>query len=136
MMWMILQAPEAEDWVIATGVTTSVRDMARMAFAELGIAVEFKGKGKNEKGVVAACTDPRFQLPPGQEVIAIDPRYFRPTEVDLLIGDATKAKEKLGWEPECTLQQLVAEMVASDLEAMQRDLLLKNGGFKVLNYNE
>jgi GDPmannose 4,6-dehydratase len=136
MMWMILQAPEPEDWVIATGVTTSVREMARMAFAELGIALEFHGKGKDEKGVVAACEDSRFSLKHGTEVIAIDPGYYRPTEVDLLIGDATKAKEKLGWEPEYTLQELVAEMVAADLQAMQRDLLLKNGGYKILNYNE
>jgi GDPmannose 4,6-dehydratase len=135
-MWMILQAPEPEDWVIATGVTTSVRDLVQMAFAELGIALEFRGKGKNEKGVVAACEDSRFQLKAGTEVVAIDPRYFRPTEVDLLIGDATKAREKLGWEPEYTLQQLVAEMVAADLEGMQKELHLKNGGYKVLNYNE
>jgi GDPmannose 4,6-dehydratase len=136
MMWMILQADEPEDWVIATGVTTSVRDLARMAFAELGIALDFQGEAKAEKGIVAKCENPEFQLEPGQEVIAIDPNYFRPTEVDLLIGDASKAKEKLGWEPEYTLQDLVAEMVASDLEQMQKELHLKKGGYKTLDYNE
>ena len=135
MMWMILQADEPEDWVIATGVTTSVRDLVKMAFEELGIHLEFTGQGREEIGCVASCKGP-FQLETGTEVIAIDPAYFRPTEVDLLIGDATKAKEKLGWEPEFSLKQLVAEMVASDLEQMQKDLHLKKGGYKTLNYNE
>ena len=135
MMWMILQADEPEDWVIATGVTTSVRDLVRMAFEELGIQLEFSGQGKEEKGLVKSCTG-RFKLKPGTEVIAIDPAYFRPTEVDLLIGDATKAKEKLGWEPEFSLKELVAEMVASDLEQMQKELHLKKGGYKTLNYYE
>lgn len=135
MMWMILQADEPEDWVIATGITTSVRDLVRMAFKELGINLEFTGQGREEKGHVASCKGP-FQLEPGTEIIAIDPAYFRPTEVDLLIGDATKAKEKLGWVPEFSLKELVAEMVASDLEQMQKELHLKKGGYKTLNYNE
>ena len=104
MMWMILQADQPEDWVIATGKTTPVREFVKMAFAEVGIELEFKGAGENEKGFVIQCNDARFQVAIGKEVIAVDPKYFRPTEVDLLIGDASKAKNKLGWVPEFDLQ--------------------------------
>lgn len=115
-MWMILQQDTPEDFVIATGVTTSVRDMATMAFGEAGIEIEFKGSGEEEKGYVLRCNDPKYQLEKGKVVIAIDPNYYRPTEVDLLIGDSTKAREKLGWKPKLTLAQMVKEMVKSDLE--------------------
>src|SRR5690606_27431626 len=94
MMWMILQADEPEDWVIATGKTTSVRDFVKMAFKEVGIQLEFKGKGKNEKAYIKECNNPDYKLPIGKEVLNVDPRYFRPTEVDLLIGDPSKAKKK------------------------------------------
>ncbi len=115
-MWRILQQDKPEDYVIATGVTTTVRDFIKMAFAEAGIEVEFTGEGIDEKGKVKACTNPAYQLPAGKEVVAVDPEYFRPTEVELLIGDASKAKTKLGWVPKYNLAALVKEMVASDLE--------------------
>lgn len=136
MMWMILQAEEAEDWVIATGKTTPVRDFVRMAFAEAGIELEFKGKGVEEKAYVVACTNPEYQIPIGKEVLNVDPKYFRPTEVDLLIGDATKAKEKLGWEPKITLEGLVKDMMQSDLKLMKKDQYLREGGYETLNYFE
>lgn len=136
MMWMILQANTAEDWVIATGKTTSVRDFIRMAFSEIGITLQFKGEGIEEKGYIASCNDERYQLPVGAQVLAVDPKYFRPTEVELLIGDATKAKEKLGWVPEYDLQDLVKDMVQSDLKLMRKDQYLKEGGFRINNYFE
>lgn len=136
MMWMILQAEEAEDWVIATGKTTPVRNFVRMAFAEAGIELEFKGKGVEEKAYVVACTNPEYQIPIGKEVLNVDPKYFRPTEVDLLIGDATKAKEKLGWEPKITLEELVKDMMQSDLKLMKKDQYLREGGYETLNYFE
>jgi len=136
MMWMILQAEEAEDWVIATGKTTPVRDFVRMSFAEVGIELEFKGEGVEEKAYVKSCSNPKFQLEEGKEVLAVDPKYFRPTEVELLIGDATKANTKLGWTPEYDLQDLVKEMMASDVKLMQKETHLKDGGYKILNYFE
>ncbi|MDX1760547.1 MAG: GDP-mannose 4,6-dehydratase [Christiangramia sp.] len=136
MMWMILQAEEAEDWVIATGKTTPVRDFVRMAFAEVGIELEFKGIGVDEKAYVKSCSKPDFQIEIGKEVLAVDPKYFRPTEVDLLIGDASKAKNKLGWVPEYDLQDLVKDMMSSDVELMKKDQHLKEGGYQVLNYFE
>jgi GDPmannose 4,6-dehydratase len=136
MMWMILQAEEAEDWVIATGKTTPVRDFVRMSFAEVGIELEFKGEGVEEKAYVKSCSNPEFQLEEGKEVLAVDPKYFRPTEVELLIGDATKANTKLGWTPEYDLQDLVKEMMASDVKLMQKETHLKDGGYKILNYFE
>lgn len=114
-MWRILQQEEPEDFVIATGVTTPVRDFIRMAFAEAGIEIAFKGEGIEEKGYVAACSHPDYQLEVGKQVVSIDPAYFRPTEVELLIGDATKARTKLGWQPQYDLQALVKEMVEADL---------------------
>jgi len=120
MMWMILQADKAEDWVIATGETTSVRDFVRMAFAEVGVTLEFKGQGINEKGFVASCNNENYKLEIGKEVLSIDASYFRPTEVDLLIGDPSKAKEKLGWVPEHNLASLVKDMMASDLELFKK----------------
>ena len=136
MMWMILQAEKAEDWVIATGKTTTVRDFVKMAFAYAGIELEFKGKGKDEKGIVSSCSNPKYQVQIGKEVVAIDPSYFRPTEVDLLIGDATKANTKLGWIPEYTLEQLINEMMESDLKLMTKDQYLKDGGYTTMNFFE
>ena len=136
MMWMILQAENAEDWVIATGKTTTVRDFVKMAFAYAGIELEFKGKGKDEKGIVSSCSNPKYQVQIGKEVVAIDPSYFRPTEVDLLIGDATKANTKLGWIPEYTLEQLINEMMESDVKLMTKDQYLKDGGYTTMNFFE
>ena len=120
MMWMILQADKPEDWVIATGETTTVRDFVRMSFAEVGVALEFKGVGVDEKAFVVSCSDPNYQLEIGKEVLSVDPSYFRPTEVDLLIGDPSKAKEKLGWVPEHDLASLVKDMMQSDLELFKK----------------
>lgn len=136
MMWMILQAEEAEDWVIATGKTTRVRDFVKMAFGQAGIELEFKGEGLEERGYVKSCNHPDHQVEIGREVVAVDPRYFRPTEVDLLIGDPTKAKTKLGWEPEFTLEDLVKDMMEGDLKLMKKEQYLKDGGYQTLNYFE
>ncbi|SFE69691.1 GDP-mannose 4,6-dehydratase [Flavobacterium xueshanense] len=136
MMWMILQAEEAEDWVIATGKTTPVREFVRMSFAEVGVELEFKGKGVEEKGYVASCSNPEYKIEIGKEVLAVDPKYFRPTEVDLLIGDPTKARTKLGWECKYDLPALVKDMMQSDLKLMQKDQYLKDGGYTTLNYFE
>lgn len=135
MMWLILQAPKPEDWVIATGVTTEVREFVKMAFGELGIEIEFRGKGVEERGYIKACRGD-FKLEVGKEVVSVDARYFRPTEVDLLIGDASKAREKLGWVPEYDLKALVQDMVQSDLKLMQKDKYLKDGGYEVFSYFE
>lgn len=135
-MYLILQQDVAEDYVIATGVTTEVRDFVRLAFAEVGITVEFKGSGVNEKAYVAACANPEYQLPVGKEVVAVDPMYFRPTEVDLLIGDATKARTKLGWEPEYDLHGLVKDMMEGDVKLMKKDRYLTEGGYDILSYFE
>jgi GDPmannose 4,6-dehydratase len=136
MMWMILQAEESEDWVIATGKTTKIRDFVKMAFDYVGIELEFLGSGVDEVAKVAKCQNPNYQLVKGKEVLAIDPKYFRPTEVDLLIGDPTKAKEKLGWEPQIQLSELVDDMMQSDMKLMKKDQYLKEGGYNVLNYFE
>jgi len=136
MMWMILQADEAEDWVIATGKTTPVRDFVRMAFKEVGIDLEFKGEGVDEKAYVKSCNNPDFQIEIGKEVLAVDPKYFRPTEVELLIGDASKAKNKLGWTPEFELKHLVKDMMDGDVKLMQKDQYLKDGGYHTFNYYE
>lgn len=136
MMWMILQAEKPEDWVIATGKTTAVRDFVKMAFDHVGIELEFKGDGVDEKAFVKACHNPKHSLPVGKQVLSVDPKYFRPTEVDLLIGDPSKAKEKLGWTPEIELKELVEDMMQSDLKLMQKDQYLKEGGYEILNYFE
>ncbi|GHB52803.1 GDP-mannose 4,6-dehydratase [Persicitalea jodogahamensis] len=135
-MWLILQQEKPEDFVIATGETTRIRDFVRMSFAEAGIELEFKGEGVEEKGFVVKCNDPDYQLPVGKEVVAIDERYFRPTEVELLIGDPTKSKTKLGWEPKYDLKALVNDMVAADLNLFKKDQLLESSGHRVLNYFE
>jgi GDPmannose 4,6-dehydratase len=136
MMWMILQADVAEDWVIATGVTTTVRDFVRMAFSEVGIEVEFIGEGVDEKAFVTACTHKAFQIPIGKEVLSVDPAYFRPTEVDLLIGDPSKAKNKLGWIPEHDLASLVKDMMTGDVTLMQKDVILLKAGHEILKQAE
>ena len=128
-MWLILQQEKPEDFVIAMGETTCVRDFVRMAFSELGIEIKFEGGGIDEKGIVSSCSNPEFQLPLGKVVIAIDPKYFRPTEVDVLIGDPTKSKTVLGWQPKYTLQTLVSEMVLADVNRTKRSILLANAGY-------
>jgi len=133
---MILQVEEPEDWVIATGKTTTVREFVRLAFKEVGIELEFKGAGINEKATVTKCNNPLFQIELGKEVLSIDPAYFRPTEVDLLIGDPTKAREKLGWVPEHDLVSLINDMMQSDVKLMQKQQYLKNGGYNTNNFHE
>ena len=135
-MWLMLQQDKPEDFVIATGVTTSVRDFLKMSFAEVGIDIEFKGKGVDEKAFVVSCSDTNYQLAPGKNVMSVDARYFRPTEVELLIGDATKAKTKLGWKPKYDVKALVKEMMDADIDLFRRDKYLKDGGHKVFNYHE
>lgn len=130
-MWRILQQEEAEDFVIATGVTTTVRKFVQMAFSEVGIEVAFRGENEEEVGYVVSCKNADYQIEPGTEVVAVDPRYFRPTEVDLLIGDPTKSKTKLGWEPKYDLQALVKEMVAHDTEIFKKEKYLKKGGYAI-----
>ncbi|MEO9070471.1 MAG: GDP-mannose 4,6-dehydratase [Ginsengibacter sp.] len=121
-MWLMLQQEIPDDFVIATGKTCTVKEFTRMAFSEAGIEIEFRGNGSEETGVIKSCKNKNYQLPAGKEVVAIDSNYFRPTEVDMLIGDATKAKEKLGWEPKYTLAEIIKEMVASDLETYKMSL--------------
>ena len=135
-MWLILQQPEPEDYVIATGVTTPVREFVRMAFAELGIEIEFKGSDDKEHGVVTACHNPEYKLHIGKQVVVVDEKYYRPTEVDLLIGDATKAYQKLGWKPKYDLQMLVREMVEGDVNIFKKEKLLKESGFYINNQFE
>ena len=136
MMWMILQADTPEDWVIATGQTTTVRDFVKMSFAYAGIELEFKGMGVDEKAYVVSCSSPEYQVKIGKEVVAVDPKYFRPTEVDLLLGDPTKAEKKLGWKREYNLQDLVNDMMKSDLKLMTKDVYLQEGGYKTMSYFE
>ncbi|HMC99023.1 MAG TPA: GDP-mannose 4,6-dehydratase [Ferruginibacter sp.] len=135
-MWRMLQQDVAEDFVIATGVTTTVRDFVLKAFAWCGIEIAFSGEGEKETGKVVACNNPDYQLETGAEVVAVDERYYRPTEVDLLIGDASKAREKLGWKPVSDLDNLVGEMMASDIDIFRRQLALKQSGFETFNQYE
>ncbi|WP_282071716.1 GDP-mannose 4,6-dehydratase [Polaribacter atrinae] len=136
MMWMILQADKPEDWVIATGVTTTVREFVRLAFSEVGIEVAFKGEGVDEKAYVVACSHKDFQIEIGKEVLSVDPSYFRPTEVDLLIGDPTKAKKELGWIPEHDLTSLVKDMMEGDVALMKKDVDLLKAGHEILKQAE
>jgi GDPmannose 4,6-dehydratase len=143
-MWLMLQQDTPEDYVIATGVTTTVRDFIKMSFNELGVEVEFSGKDEGERGVVIDVDREKVQelgldpdcLKMGQTIVKVDKAYFRPTEVDLLIGDATKAQKQLGWVPKYDLQALVSDMIQSDLHMVKKDDYLKKGGFKTLNYFE
>ncbi|MFM2327066.1 MAG: hypothetical protein RIR31_1268 [Bacteroidota bacterium] len=118
-MWLILQQEQPDDFVIATGITTSVRDFIKLAFEEVGIELKFTGEGIEERATILTCKNPKYQLPLGKEVVAVDPAYFRPTEVELLIGDPTKAKTKLGWKPKYDLAGLVKEMVESDVKKVE-----------------
>jgi GDPmannose 4,6-dehydratase len=132
MQWLMLQQDKPEDFVIATGSQYSVRDFVRMAAQELGIELEFQGEGVEERGVVASVHDDNAPgVQPGDVIIQVDPRYFRPTEVESLIGDPRKAKEKLGWEPTTSIEELVREMVAHDLDQAKRHAVLKRNGFEV-----
>ena len=133
-MWMMLQQSNPEDYVLATGKKTSVRNFVRKSFASLDIELEFTGEGTEEKGIVKTAAHHPELI--GKTIVVIDPEYFRPTEVDLLIGDASKAKEKLGWEPKYNLDQLIEEMVKSDVELFKRDKYLSEGGFKITNQYE
>jgi len=135
-MWLMLQQPKPEDYVIATGVATSVRDFLSMAFGEIGVELSFSGKDENEKAVVRSCSLPDVQLKTGQEVLCIDKNYFRPTEVEILQGDATKAIKQLGWKPKYDVKSLIKEMVAADLELFRKDKYLKDGGHKIFEYHE
>jgi len=128
-MYLILQQEKPEDYVIATGVTTPVREFVRMAFMEAGIELEFKGTDEQEVGIVKSVREPSQALAIGKEVVAVDPRYYRPTEVDLLIGDPSKSQRQLGWKPEYDLPMLVKEMVAADLELFKKEKILQNSGF-------
>ena len=135
-MWMILQADKADDWVIATGKTTSVRDFLSLAFYFLGVELDFVGSKENEKAIVSSCSNPNLKLKVGQEVVEIDPNYYRPNEVDCLVGDSTKARNELGWLPEYSINDIVAEMMSSDLKLMTKDQYLIDGGYSVRNYFE
>ncbi len=135
-MWLILQQEKPEDYVIATGITTTVRDFVKMAFEELSIEIAFTGSGVSEKGYVASCNNMDYLVEIGKEVIAIDPAYFRPTEVDLLIGDPTKAIEKLGWQIKYDLKMLINDMVTSDINLFGRDKMLKESGYEIKNQFE
>lgn len=143
-MWLILQQEKPEDYVIATGIATSVRDFVKMSFEELGIGVEFAGKDEHEKGVIIDYDEEKMHsqgLNPdlikiGQTIVKVDARYFRPTEVELLIGDPSKAFKKLGWKPKYDLPALVKDMVTSDLKLMRKEDYLKKGGYDTLNYFE
>ena len=135
-MWKILQQDEPEDFVIATGVTTSVRDFVRMSFNEIGVELEFTGEGADEIATVVASVNPNYSVTVGTQVVAVDPKYYRPTEVELLIGNPAKAKAKLGWKPKYNLQELCSEMVQADLDLFKRDQLLREAGFEVKNEYE
>jgi len=135
-MWRMLQQDVPEDFVIATGVTTTVRDFVLMAFAEVGITIEFEGQGVDEIGKVIRSSNPDYFILPGTTVVVVDPQYFRPTEVELLIGDSSKAQSKLDWEPLNTIQDIVADMVASDLRLFDRDKILMSNGMEIVKNDE
>jgi GDPmannose 4,6-dehydratase len=146
-MYLILQQDTPDDYVIATGITTEVREFVRMAFAEVGIVIEFRGEGVEEKGYIAGVDEAKFIEMTGGEmlekiksiktpIVEVDPAYFRPTEVELLIGDATKSRTVLGWKPKYDLKGLVEDMMKSDVKLMQKETYLKEGGFRTLNYYE
>jgi GDPmannose 4,6-dehydratase len=130
-MWLVLQQDVAEDFVIATGETTTVRNFVKMAFEEVGITIGFEGEAEKEVAYVVACSNPEYQVEIGQKVVAVDPAYYRPTEVELLIGDPTKAKTKLGWEPKYNLSALVKEMVAADVNLFKNRSGLNKAGLRI-----
>ena len=135
-MWLMLQQKSPEDFVIATGVTTTVREFIVKAFQQLGISIAFSGEGLHEKAVVVRSENSNFHVKEGQEIVKIDAKYFRPTEVELLVGDPAKANSKLKWTPKYDLNALVKEMVTSDLELFKRDHYLKEGGHKIFQHHE
>lgn len=135
-MYLMLQQDKAEDMVIATGVTTTIRDFVIKAFLHVGVTIEFEGAGVEEVAKVAKSENPEYKLDVGQVILKIDPRYFRPTEVDLLLGDATKAQQTLGWKPQHDLASLIKDMMNADLELFKRDKYLKDGGHKIMEYHE
>ncbi|MDR1707840.1 GDP-mannose 4,6-dehydratase [Dysgonomonas sp.] len=147
-MYLILQQDTPDDYVISTGITTTIRDFIKMSFAEVGVTVAFRGENENEQGYITEIDEQKFSEVVGEEylerikerigkmVVGVDPAYFRPTEVDILIGDNTKSRTKLGWEPTYTLQALCQDMVIHDVELMKKEEYLKNGGYKILNYFE
>ncbi|MCH8902500.1 MAG: GDP-mannose 4,6-dehydratase [Bacteroidetes bacterium] len=135
-MWMMLQKDKPEDYVIATGVSTNIRDFIAMAFGEIGVTIEFTGDGESEIARVVSSENEDYRLKEGQEVVAVDQRYFRPTEVDSLCGDATKAKNELGWQPKHDIKSIIKEMVAADVELFKKDKYLREGGHEIMNYHE
>jgi GDPmannose 4,6-dehydratase len=135
-MWLILQANRADDWVIATGKSVSVRDFIKMAFNYIGITLEFRGEGIDEKAFIKSCNNEKYQLPIGKEVICVDTKYFRPTEVDFLLGDPSKAEKELKWKRKYCLKDLVEDMMKNDLKLIQKDIYLKDGGYTTMNYFE
>jgi GDPmannose 4,6-dehydratase len=135
-MYLILQQDKPDDFVIATGVTTEVRDFVKFAFDHVSIELKFEGEGVNEKAYILKCNNPEYQLEIGKEVLSVDPAYFRPTEVELLIGDPSKAKRELNWEPEYDLQKLIIDMMEGDLKLMKKDKYLIDGGHAIFNYFE
>lgn len=147
-MYAILQQDEPSDYVIATGITTTIRDFIRMAFEEIGVGIRFKGEGIDEVAIIESIDEglfvkkvgdaylENFKKREGEEVVGVDPQYFRPTEVELLIGDATKARTRLGWEPEYSLAALIEDMMKNDIKLMKKESYLKEGGYKILNYFE
>ena len=135
-MYLILQQESPSDFVIATGITTPVREFVKLAFAEIGVEIGFSGTGVEERGFVVYCNNPDYQLEIGREVVAVDPKYFRPTEVDLLVGDPTKSNQLLNWKPKYDLQMLVSEMVEADVELFKKDQLLKESGYVIKNQYE
>ncbi|RDU71010.1 GDP-mannose 4,6-dehydratase [Helicobacter aurati] len=134
-MYLILQQDKPDDFVIATGVTTEVREFVRLSFEEVGIEIEFNGEGINERAIVRKCKGD-LKLPLGKEVVAVDSRYFRPTEVELLLGDSSKAQRILGWKPKHDLQGLIKDMMKSDMELMKKEKYIRDGGFHIMKYFE
>lgn len=135
-MWLMMQQDVAEDFVIATGVTTMVRDFITLAFRHVGVEIQYKGEGVHETAVVVSSSNPDYYVKPGTQVLAVDEKYFRPTEVDLLLGNPTKAKTKLGWKPKHDLNSLIYDMMESDLLVMRKEKSLADSGYKVKNYYE
>lgn len=135
-MWLILQQDQPDDYVLASGITTTVRDFTKLAFEEIGVTLDFVGKGADEVGVVRYSSHPQYFLEPGTVVVAVDKNYFRPTEVDLLIGDSSKAQLRLGWEPRTSLTELVREMIQSDLNLFSREKILFSSGMEILSHDE
>ncbi|WP_310461634.1 GDP-mannose 4,6-dehydratase, partial [Sphaerotilus sp.] len=136
MQWLMLQQDTAEDFVIATGVQYSVRQFVERAAAELGVTVKFEGEGEKEIGVVAAVTGDKAKVKVGDVIVKVDPRYYRPTEVETLLGDPSKAKAKLGWTPTTTFEELVKEMIEADYTAARKDSLVKMAGFQAYDHHE